>query len=146
MKTASWIILLIVGALMVLGSLASLGVAYGSTRDQIGPASLTELAAGRPDVATAVRARRATAAAYAAGFATLFLVITLVPYRRGEVWTWWALAAGTLVLTVLILLRIPVLGIGPGEGTASTALIQLVVVGLGLAFGAGRLRGSSPPN
>lgn len=94
-------------------------------------------------MATAVRARRATAAAYAAGFATLFLVITLVPYRRGEVWAWWALAAGTLVVTVLILLRIPILGVGPGEGTASTALTQLVVVGFGLAFGAGRLRGSS---
>jgi len=141
MKTASWIILVVVGALMLLGSLVSLGIAYGSTQDQIGPASLAELSVGKPEVATAVRARRATAAAYAAGFATLFLAITLGPYRRGDVWAWWALAAGTLVVSVLILLRVPFLGIRLG---ASAALVQLVVAGLGLALGAGRMRGSPP--
>ena len=141
MKTASWIILVVVGALMLLGSLVSLGIAYGSTQDQIGPASLAELSIGKPEVATAVRARRATAAAYAAGFATLFLTITLGPYRRGDVWAWWALAAGTLVVSVLILLRVPFLGIRLG---ASAALVQLVVAGLGLALGAGRMRGSPP--
>ena len=141
MKTASWIILVVVGALMLLGSLVSLGIAYGSTQDQIGPASLAELSIGKPEVATAVRARRATAAAYAAGFATLFLAITLGPYRRGDVWAWWALAAGTLVVSVLILLRVPFLGIRLG---ASAALVQLVVAGLGLALGAGRMRGSPP--
>jgi hypothetical protein len=149
MKTASWIILVVVSALMLLGSFVSLGIAYGSTRDQIGPASLSELSVGRPDVATAVRARRATAAAYAAGFATLFLIITLGPYRRGEVWAWWALAAGMLVVSVLILLRVPFLGIRlgataavTGAGTAMTTILELLVVGLGLALGAGRLRGS----
>lgn len=143
MKTASWIILVVVGALTLLGSLASLGIAYGSARDQIGPASLTELSLGRPEVATAVRARRATAAAYAAGFATLFLAITLGPYRRGDVWAWWALAVGTLVVSVLILLRVPFLGTQLG---APAALIQLVVAGVGLALGAGRLRGGNPPS
>jgi hypothetical protein len=142
MKTASWIILVVVGALTLLGSLVSLGVAYGSARDQIGPASMTELSVGRPEVATAVRARRATAAAYAAGFATLFLAIILGPYRRGDVWAWWALAAGTLVVSVLILLRVPLLGTWLG---APAALIQLVVVGVGLALGAGRL-GHGPPS
>ena len=153
MKTASWIILVVVGALMLLGSLFSLGVAYGSVRDQIGPASLAELSVGRPDVATAVRARRATAAAYAAGFATLFLAITLGPYRRGDVWAWWTLAGGTLVVSVLILLRIPFLdirlgapGAVTGAGTALGTIVQLVLVGVGLAFGAGRLRGTSPPS
>ena len=142
MKTASWIILVVVGALTLLGSLVSLGFAYGSARDQIGTVSLAELSVGRPDVATAVRARRATAAAYAAGFAALFLAITLGPYRRGDVWAWWALLAGTLVVSLLILLRVPFLGIWLG---APAALIQLVVAGLGLALGASRLRGSSPP-
>ena len=135
MKTASWIILLIVGALMLLGSLVSLGVAYGSARDQIGPASMTELSVGRPELITALRARRATAAAYAAGFATLFLAITLGPYRRGDVWAWWALAAGTLVVSVLILLRVPLLGTRLG---APVAVIELIVVGIGLALGATR--------
>jgi hypothetical protein len=147
MKTASWIILAVVGALMLLGSLISLSIAYGTARDQIGPASLSELSVGRPEVATAVRARRATAAAYAAGFATLFLASVLGPYRRGDVWAWWAVAAGTLVVSVLILLRIPFLGIqlgSTGAGTATAAILQLVAVGLGLAFGSGRLRGSTP--
>jgi hypothetical protein len=69
MKTASWVILLVAGALTLIGSLISAGVAYTSVvDDRIGPATLTELSAGRPDVATAVRARRGTAAAYGAGF------------------------------------------------------------------------------
>ena len=151
MKTASWIILAVVGALTLLGSLFSLGMAYVSLQDQIGSASLTELSVGRPEVAIAVRARRATAAAYGAGFATLFLAIALGPFRRGDVWAWWALLAGALVVSVLILLRVPFLGVnlgtpsaGTGAGTALTTLVQLGVVGLGLALGAGRLRGSSP--
>lgn len=142
MKTASWIILVVVGALTLLASLVSLGRAYVSARDQIGPATLEELSVGRPEVATAVRARRATAAAYAAGFATLFLAITLGPYRRGDRWAWWALLAGTLVVTVLALLRVPFLDTRMG---AAVALIQLVVAGLGLALGAGRLGRSEPP-
>jgi hypothetical protein len=152
MKTSSWVILVVAGVLTLLGSLFSLSVAYGSVvEDRIGPASLAELSVGRPEVATAVRARRATAAAYGAGFATLFLAITLGPYRRGDVWAWWALLAGTLVVSVLILLRIPFLGINlgapsavTGAGTAITTLVQLGVVGLGLALGAGRLKVSSP--
>ena len=149
MKTASWIILLVVGALTLLGSLFSLGLAYSSARDQIGPISLIELSAGRPEVATAVRARRATAAAYGAGFATFFLAITLGPYRRGDVWAWWALLAGTLVVSLLILLRVPFLDINlrtpgavTGAGTALSTLVQLAVVGLGLALGRGLLKGS----
>ena len=146
MKTTSWIILVVVGALMLLASLLSLRVAYGTGRDQIGPVSLSELSAGRPEVATAMRGRRATAAAYAAGFATLFLAIVLGPYRRGDVWAWWAIAAGTLVVSVLILLRIPLLGtqLGSTAGVTATAVtIQLVAVGLGLALGSGRLKGGT---
>ncbi len=146
MKKASWIILTVVGALTMLGSLVSLAVAYTSIPDQIGPATLDELSAGRPEIAIAVRARRATAAAYGAGFATLFLGITLGPYRRGEVWAWWALLAGTLVVSGLILLRVPLLGIQlgaaaavTGAGTALSSLVQLAMTGLGLALGADRL-------
>jgi hypothetical protein len=73
MKKASWIILTLVDALTMVGSLVSLAVAYTSVPDQIGPATLDELSVGRPEVAVALRARRATAAAYGAGFATLFL-------------------------------------------------------------------------
>ena len=146
MKNASWIILTLTGGLTLLGSLVSLGIAYSSAEDQIGPATLAELSVGKPDVAIAVRARRATAAAYGAGFATLFLAITLGPYRRGEVWAWWALLAGILVVSGLILLRVPMLGIQlgtaaavTGAGTALASIVQLAVAGLGLALGARRL-------
>jgi hypothetical protein len=142
MKTASWIVLVVVGGLLLLASLVSLGRAYLSAGDRIGSVSLADLSAGRPEVATAVRARRATAAAFAAGFATLFLAIALGPYRRGDAWAWWALAAGTLVVSGLMVLRIFFLGTQLG---ASGAITQLVGVGLGLALGAGRLGGSKPP-
>jgi hypothetical protein len=151
MKKASWIILTLIGALTMLGSLVSLAVAYTSIPDQIGPATLDELSVGRPEVAVALRARRATAAAYGAGFATLFLAITLGPYRRGDVWAWWALAAGTLVVSGLILLRVPLLGIQlgaaaavTGAGTALASLVQVAAVGVSLALGAGRLGGKTP--
>ena len=151
MKRASWIILTVVGALTLLGSLVSLGIAYGSVQDQIGPATLDELSLGRPEVAVALRARRATAAAYGAGFATLFLAITLGPYRRGDGWAWWALLAGTLVVSGLILLRVPLLGIQlgaaaavTGAGTALASLVQVAVAGLGLALDVGRLSGKTP--
>ena len=151
MKTASWILLAVVGSLTLFGSVASLVVAYGTERDQIGPASLAELSAGKPDVAVAIRARRATAAAYGVGFATLFLAIVLGPYRRGDVWAWWALLAGMLVVSLLILLRVVFLGVQltapsrvTGAGTALSAILQLVLVLLALALDAGRLRPRAP--
>jgi len=146
MKTASWILLTIVGSLTLIASLLSARFAYLSSSDRIGPASLAEIAEWKPEVASAIRARRATAAAYAAGFATLFLAITVGPYRRGDVWAWWALLAGTLVACGLVLLRIPFLGVRlgstaavSGAGTATSSLVQLAVVGLALALGVGRL-------
>ncbi len=145
MKKASWIILSVVGALTLLGSLSSVGIAYVAfVEDKIGPDTVTELSARSPDLATAVKARRATAGAYGAGFATLFLAIVLGPYRRGDTWAWRAILAGTLVVSALILLRVPFLGIDLRSGSAGTgsALVQLGLVGLGLALGRGRLKGS----
>ena len=97
---------------------------------------------------TAVRSRRATASAYSAGFATLLLLIIFGPYRRGDVWAWWALLIGVLVVSVVILLRIPLLdtGVGglAGGGAAVGVAVQLLLVGVGLALGAGRLRRGRP--
>lgn len=140
MKTASWILLALVGALTILGGITSLVVAFRSPQDQIGPVTMSDLAMGRADVEVALRGRRATAAAYATAFGTLFFAIALGPYRRGDVWAWWAIFIGTLVLTALILLRVPFLGTRLG---VSTPLIQLVVVGLGLGLGASRLRSTA---
>ena len=141
MKRASWIILAAAASLTLLGSLASLSNAYFAGAERIGGVSIGELASGRPEVITALRARRATAAAYAAGFAVLLLAITLGPYRRGDVWAWWAILAGTLTVALLALARIPFLGTQSGAGTA---LALLVVVGLGLALDPRRARAVPP--
>ena len=99
MKTASWVLLAFAGVATLLLSLVSAARAYGTYNDSIGGVSVSKLSAGRPDVETAVRSRRATASAYSAGFATLFLLITVGPYRRGDAWAWWALLAGMLVVS-----------------------------------------------
>ena len=137
MKKASWIVLALAAVLTLLGSLASLSNAYFDGQDALGGVALEKLADGNPEVMRAVRARRATAAAYGAGFAVLLLAITLGPYRRGDPWAWYAILAGTLTETLLTFARVPLIGTKAG---ASTALIQLVVIGIGLALGAGRLR------
>ena len=148
MKTASWMLLALAGVATLMISLVSAERAYGTYNDHIGGVSVSKLSAERPEVETAVRARRATAAAYSAGFATLFLLISVGPYRRGEVWAWWALLVGMLVVSVLVLLRLPLLGTGlngsVGGGTAMASLTQLLLVGAGLALGAGRLRHGRP--
>jgi len=122
MRTVSWVLLALLGAATLVISLLSANVAYRAPEDQIGPVTLEELAGGRADVATALRARRGTAAAYAAGYGVLFLAIAIGPYRRGERWSWWALVAGTLVLAAVSLIRVPVLGTQLGAGAALTQL------------------------
>ena len=144
MKTASWVLIALVGVAALVLSLVATARAYSSYRDNFGGSSLSEVAAGRPEVETALRSRRATAAAYAAGYAALLLLITVGPYRRGEVWAWWAILSGAVLVAMLLLLRVPLLGTGwggsTGGGAAAGALIQLALVGTGLALGAGRLR------
>jgi len=148
MKTASWVLLALAGVATLLLSLVSAARAYGTYNDSIGGVSVSKLSAGRPDVEKAVRSRRATAAAYSSGFATLFLLISVGPYRRGDVWAWWALLVGMLLVSVLILLRVPLLGTGlsgsAGGGAVMGSLTQLLMVGVGLALGAGRLRHGRP--
>ena len=150
MKTASWMLLALAGVATLVISLVSVARAYGTYNDRIGGPSVSELSAGRPEVETAVRSRRATAGAYGAGFAALFLLISVGPYRRDDVWAWWALLVGMLLVSGLILLRVPLLGTGftgsLGGGTAVASLIQLLMVGVGLALGAGRLRHGRPRN
>src|SRR5688572_29248418 len=142
MKTASWVLLAVAGALILLGSFASLYTAYNSgASDPITPRmTLEEVAAGRPEVATAIRARRGTAAAFAAAYAVLFLAVVLGPYRRGDAWSWWALLAAALTLGILIMARVPALGTRAGAGTG---LVQLVVVIVALLLDVRRLRAAT---
>ncbi len=143
MKTASWVLLAIVGALMLLGSFASLFTAYRSAApDALTPSiTLDDVAAGRPEVATAIRARRGTAAAFAAAYAVLFLSVVLGPYRRGDTWSWWALLTAALTLGILIAARVPALGTRAGAGTG---LVQLAVVIVALLLDVRRLRAAPP--
>ena len=128
LRLLSWILLALVGGLTLFGSLASVGVAYFAEDDPMGNIMpLSELAGERADIATMLRARRGTAAAFGAGYGLLFLVIALVPYRRGDVWAWWAILAGTIVTCGIILLRNPVLGTNLGLSRATVPLAVCVV-------------------
>jgi hypothetical protein len=129
MKTASWVLLAMVGVLILLGALGSAWIAYSGARDELGAggATVEEVRAWRGDAATAIQARRGTAAAFAGAYVVLFLSIVLGPYRRGEVWSWWALLAGAITLAILTLPRINTLGTWRGVGTPLTHLGVVVV-------------------
>jgi hypothetical protein len=145
MKTASWILLAVVAGLTILGSLGSLGVAYfaNPANDNLARGlSVKDLGDWRPEALTATRARRGTAAAYGLGYGLLLMIIVLVPYRRGEVWAWWAILAGALVVFVAYALRMFTLGTNQGVGVPGA--VQLGVIALALALDAGRLRRTRP--
>ncbi len=140
MKKASWIVLTVVGVLILVGSVASAVIAHGSTDYNIGPARVSEVAAGRPEVLVALRGMRGTAAAYAAAYGVLFLIIVLGPYRRGDLWAWWALFAGGLTVLAFALVRIPFLGTALGVQAPGT---QFAVIIVGLLLDVGRLKSPS---
>jgi hypothetical protein len=139
MRTASWVLLAIVGVMTVLGGFGSALVAYGEAEDNLLPNGPTvqELDAVHPGLGAALRGRRATAAAFAFAFGVLFLYVALVPYRRGDVWSWWALLASSVALALMILARVPLLGTRAG---ATTGLIHLGVVVVALLLDVRRLR------
>lgn len=131
LRTASWVILALMGAVILLISFASAGLAYKGDYP-IGGVPVAEVAAGREGLLTALRAVRGTSAAYAAGYAVLYLFVVLGPYRRGEVWSWWALLVGTLAISLLILARVPLLGIPFGTGGSGPGFTQTAVILFGL--------------
>ncbi len=138
MRTASWVILTLVAVLVIFGSLASAALGYlGAAQDDVlATTNVAELAGGQPAVEAALRGRRGTAAAFGLGFAVLFLFVVLFPYRRGELWAWWALLFSTLCLSGLVLLRIPLIRSNLG---AVTGGLLLVVVFIALILDIGRL-------
>jgi len=79
---------------------------------------------------------RGTAAAWAAGFATLFLFVVVGPYRRGDVASWWGILVAVLVLLGIAALRVPLLGTGLGAGAP---LVLAIVVVLALLLDVRRL-------
>jgi len=138
MKKASWIVLAVAGAAFILISLVSAIHAYNRGDDYgIGGMRVSKVAAGREAVATALRGIRGTSAAFAAAYGVLFLAIVLGPYRRGEVWTWWALFAGSLTVLAIALLRIPFLDTTLGVSAAAT---QFTLTMAGLLLDVRRLK------
>jgi len=87
------------------------------------------VAAGREEVATALRGIRGTSAAFAAAYGVLYLAIVLTPYRRGDVWAWWALFAGSATVLAIALLRIPFLDTTLGASAGATQFTSRVFAG-----------------
>jgi hypothetical protein len=136
LRTVSWVMLAVVGALILAGSVISMLTAYRSDY-QIGPASVEAVAAGRPGLATALRGIRGTAAAYAGAYAVLLLGMVAGPYRKGDTSSWWAILASAVVLFVFAAGRQPFLGTTLGMGAPGIALGVIV---LALVLDGGRLK------
>jgi hypothetical protein len=130
MKKASWIVLAVAGTAFIVISLVSAIHAYNKGDDYgIGGVRVSKVAAGREAVATALRGIRGTSAAFATAYGVLFLAIVLTPYRRGDVWAWWALFAGSSTVLAIALLRIPFLDTTLGV-SAGVTQFTLTIVGL----------------
>jgi hypothetical protein len=141
MKKASWIALTVAGVAVTVVSLISAAHAYNKGDDyRIGRTRVSGVAAGREAVGTALRGIRGTSAAFAAAYGVLFVAIVLGPYRRGEVWAWWALFAGSTTVLAIVLLRIPLLDTTLGLSAAAT---QFTLTMVGLLLDVGRLKSSA---
>jgi hypothetical protein len=138
MKKASWIVLAVAGTAFILISLVSATRAYNKGDDYgIGGVRVSKVAAEREAVATALRGIRGTSAAFAAAYGVLFLAIAVTPYRRGDVWAWWALLAGSSTVLVIALLRVPFLDTTLGVSAGAT---QFTLTMVGLLLDVRRLR------
>jgi hypothetical protein len=141
LRTASWVLLSIVGGLTLLASLASANLGYRGDYP-IGGMPVAEVAAGRDAILTALRGIRGTSAAFGAGFAVLFLGTVLGPYRRGDTRAWWTIFLAMLAIVLIILARMPILGIPLGQGGTGLAFTLGGLTFLGLLLDVGRLRAS----
>lgn len=138
MRKASWVVLVVIGALVLAFSLLSLINAYARSY-RIGPASVAEVAAGRHEVETALRGVRATAASYSAAWAVLLIAVAAGPYKQGDRGSWWAILASVVVLFALAAARQPFLGTTLGVAAPATTL---GLVAVALFLDGGRLKGA----
>jgi hypothetical protein len=135
LRTLSWALLALVGAVVLLGSLASANLAYRGEYPIAG-VSITDIASGREVVLLGLRGTRGTAAAWAAAWAALFLAVVLGPYRRGDVAAWWGILASVIVLGAVTGARVPLIRVQTGTGAP---LVLLVVVLVALLLDVKRL-------
>jgi hypothetical protein len=134
---ASWVILLVVSAFIVLGSCGSLLQAYSKTDESLANYSTVQIREQGGDAAfKAFKARRVTAATWSMAYGLLAILVAAVPYRRGERWAWWALLIAIGVSQILSIARVVTLLTTSGAGTAGLALAFTL---LGLMAGAPRM-------
>ncbi len=138
LRTASWVMLTIVGGLTLLFSLVSTYWAYWG-HYPIGGVPVAQVAGGREDVLIALRGIRGTSAAFGAAFALMLLGTVLGPYRRGDTRAWWTILLSTLALALIVLARVPTLGVALGQGGSSMAFTLGGLVVLALLLDVGRL-------
>jgi len=138
LRTASWVLLALVGGLVLLGSMVSAGLAYRGDFPIAG-VSLTDVASGREAVLLGLRGARGTAAAWGAAWAVLFLAVVFGPYRRGDVATWWGILVSAIVLGAVAGARVLLTGAQAGTGEP---LVLLVVVLIALLLDVKRLSGT----
>jgi hypothetical protein len=136
LRTASWVLLAVVGVLVLLVSFLSAGLAYRGDY-QIAGVSVGDVAAGREPVLIGLRGVRGTSAAWGAAWAALFLAVVIGPYRRGDVATWWGIMVSVILLAAITGARVLLLS-GPQLGTG-TPLVLLVVVLVALLLDVKRL-------
>jgi len=127
----SWVILLVVSSAIVILSLQSLRIAYTGKSDRLTPEySLIQIEEqGGDEAVKAFRGRRATAATFALGYGLLALIVTWIPYRRGERWAWWALL-GSLGLSQLLSLARAVMLVTTVGVSAPATLLAFALLGL----------------
>ncbi len=139
LRTASWVLLAIVGVLVLFVSAASAYLAYRGNYPIAG-VPIAEVAGGREAVLLGLRGVRATSAAWGAAWAVLFLAVVAGPYRRGDTTSWWGLLASLVVLGAIAGARVVLL---PGSRAGVGApLILLAVVLVALLLDVGRVAGS----
>jgi hypothetical protein len=137
----SWVILLVVSVLIALASAGSLIQGYSKTDEYLTRdySTVQMKEQGGEEAFKAFKARRVTAATWALGYALLAIAVTLVPYRRGEQWAWWALLGAIGVSQILSMARAVTLMTTAGAGTAGVLLAFML---LGLMAGAPRMFGN----
>ncbi len=135
MRTVSWLVLALVALLILLGSVSSLFFAYlGDPAGNVITGTVSLGSMGQtPEVVRALQGRHGTAASFAVAFAVLMLIVVVVPYRRGEVWAWWALLVSNVLLAAGLILRIPTLHITQGATTSVISLLAVVALLLDVA-------------
>ena len=137
----SWVILLVVSVLIALASAGSLIQGYSKTDENLTRdySTIQMKEQGGEEAFKAFKARRVTAATWALAYALLAIAVTLVPYRRGEQWAWWALLAAIGISQILSMARAVTVMTTSGAGTAGVLLAFML---LGLMAGAPRVFGN----